>query len=160
VVYGAGLEVYTALDLVAQVRTEKIAKERVPYLERVLGRPKEPALQTAMPLLDTSTGALVAVYGGTMATSTDFGRATQAYRQAGSSFKPLVYALAFDTKTRWLARVHRGRRDAELAAQLRGHGRMAPGNVGASTRRLRVPRTARVSQNIATASLLEESGAQ
>ena len=127
VVYGAGLEVYTALDLVAQARTEKIATERVPYLERVLGRPKEPALETALPLLDANTGALVAVYGGTMASSTDFDRATQAYRQAGSSFKPLVYALAFDTKGPDGAPGFTAA-DAmpNCAAQLRRHGRLAP----------------------------------
>jgi penicillin-binding protein 1A len=160
VVYGAGLEVYTALDLVAQARTEKIANERVRYLERVLGRPKEPALETALPLLDAQTGALVAIYGGTMATSTDFDRATQAYRQAGSSFKPLVYALAFDTKAA-------DGRPAFTAADampnaprtFEGTGGWRPRNVGGEyTSTASLAYGLAWSQNIATASLLEKAG--
>ena len=46
-------------------------------------------------MVDPYTGALVAVYGGRGATSTSFNRATQARRQAGSAFKPMVFALAF-----------------------------------------------------------------
>ena len=160
VVYGAGLEVYTALDLVAQARTEKIATERVPYLARVLGRPKEPALETALPLLDANTGALVAVYGGTMASSTDFDRATQAYRQAGSSFKPLVYALAFDAKgpdgsPRFTAA------DAmpNSPRNFDGTGGWRPRNVGGEyTSTASLAYGLAWSQNIATASLLEKAG--
>jgi len=160
VVYGAGLEVFTALDLVAQERTEKIAKERVPYLERVLGRPKEPALETALPLLDASTGALVAVYGGTMATSTDFDRATQAYRQAGSSFKPLVYALAFDTKGPDGSPAFTAA-DAmpNSPRNFEGTGGWRPRNVGGEyTATASLAYGLAWSQNIATASLLEKAG--
>ena len=160
VVYGAGLEVFTALDLVAQARTEKIAKERVPYLERVLGRPTEPALETAMPLLDASTGALVAVYGGTMATSTDFDRATQAYRQAGSSFKPLVYALAFDTKGPDGSPAFTAADTMPNAPRnFEGTGGWRPRNVGGEyTATASLAYGLAWSQNIATASLLEKAG--
>ena len=46
-------------------------------------------------VLDSQSGELVAVHGGDVAMATDFNRATQALRQAGSSLKPLVYAMAF-----------------------------------------------------------------
>ena len=46
-------------------------------------------------LINPDTGYLEAAYAGTIESPYDFSRATQAKRQAGSSFKPLVYALAF-----------------------------------------------------------------
>jgi len=95
VVYGAGLQVYTALDLVAQAKTEKIISKRLRFIEKRVGRRGEEPLQAAAALIDPYSGALVAAFGGTQEASTDFNRATQARRQAGSAFKPLVYALAF-----------------------------------------------------------------
>ena len=94
-VYGAGLNVYTALDVVAQRKTERVLNEKVAYMESQLGRSEGEPLQAAGAMVDPYTGALVAVYGGRDATSTSFNRATQARRQAGSAFKPMVYALAF-----------------------------------------------------------------
>ena len=94
-VYGAGLNVYTALDVVAQEKTERVLNEKVAYMEGQLGRSEDEPLQAAGAMVDPYTGALVAVFGGRDATSTSFNRATQARRQAGSSFKPMVYALAF-----------------------------------------------------------------
>jgi membrane peptidoglycan carboxypeptidase len=94
VVYGAGLEVYTALDLVAQTQTEQVLSKRLSFIEERAGRRGDDPLQAAGALLDPLTGAMVAAYGGTQESSTDFNRATQARRQAGSAFKPLVYALA------------------------------------------------------------------
>ena len=94
-VYGSGLNVYTALDVVAQESTERVLNDKLAYMERELGRQGEEPLQAASAMIDPYTGALVAVYGGREATSTSFNRATQARRQAGSAFKPLVYALAF-----------------------------------------------------------------
>ncbi len=93
--YGAGLTVFTALDFVAPQTTETLLSEKVKYLQRIVGKRGEGPLETAGAVIDPSTGHLVAVYGGTQASATDFSRATQARRQAGSSFKPVVYAMAF-----------------------------------------------------------------
>ncbi|MFT4976908.1 MAG: membrane peptidoglycan carboxypeptidase [Myxococcota bacterium] len=93
--FGAGLTVFTAMDVAAQVAGEELLSERVKYIERVVGRRQPEGMEAAGALIDYHTGHLVAVYGGTITQSTDFNRATQARRQAGSSFKPLVYALAF-----------------------------------------------------------------
>ena len=94
VVYGAGLEVFTALDLVAQAQTEAVFSKRLKFIEERTGRRGEEPLQAAGALLDPLSGAMVAAFGGTQENSTDFNRATQARRQAGSAFKPIVYALA------------------------------------------------------------------
>jgi penicillin-binding protein 1B len=93
--FGAGLTVFTAMDAAAQVVGEELLPERVGYLQRVVGRRHPDGLEAAGALIDHRTGHLVAVYGGTLDSATDFNRATQARRQPGSSFKPLVYALAF-----------------------------------------------------------------
>ena len=79
-----------------QEETDKVFSTKVPWLEGIIGRKKEP-LQTAGILLDHSNGLILAVWGGNDVTSISFNRATQARRQAGSSFKPLVYALAGST---------------------------------------------------------------
>ncbi len=96
VLHGAGLEVHTALDVVAQETTERLLPKEIKWLEKQMGLSwKKTRLQGAGALLDVSTGYLVATYGGTQELATDFSRATQARRQSGSAIKPLVYALAF-----------------------------------------------------------------
>lgn len=58
---------------------------------------QEPLLQGAMASIETSTGDLVALVGGYKYSPTNqFDRATQALRQPGSSFKPVVYSTALD----------------------------------------------------------------
>jgi penicillin-binding protein 1A len=52
-----------------------------------------PTVQAALVAIDTKTGAVRALVGGHDA-GTGFNRVTQAKRQPGSAFKPLVYALA------------------------------------------------------------------
>lgn len=55
-----------------------------------------PQAQAALVSLDADTGALKAIVGGYSFAGNKFNRATQARRQPGSSFKPFVYAAAFD----------------------------------------------------------------
>lgn len=55
-----------------------------------------PRAQSALVSLDYDTGALRAVVGGLSFAGNKFNRATQARRQPGSSFKPFVYAAAFE----------------------------------------------------------------
>lgn len=93
--YGAGLVVTTGLDVHAQEEAEKLFPAKTKYFESIVGRKGSGPLQAAGVLLDVETGLVRAVYGGSEVTSTSFNRATQARRQAGSSFKPVVYALAF-----------------------------------------------------------------
>ncbi len=55
-----------------------------------------PRAQTALVSLDADNGALRALVGGYSYAGNKFNRATQARRQPGSSFKPFVYAAAFE----------------------------------------------------------------
>jgi penicillin-binding protein 1A len=50
----------------------------------------------AMVAMDPWTGRVLAMVGGFSFDQSQFNRATQAYRQPGSSFKPLVYSAAMD----------------------------------------------------------------
>ena len=55
-----------------------------------------PRGQSALVSLDANSGALRALVGGFSFSGNKFNRATQARRQPGSSFKPFIYAAAFD----------------------------------------------------------------
>ncbi|WP_434030416.1 penicillin-binding protein 1A [[Pseudomonas] boreopolis] len=55
-----------------------------------------PRGQAALVSLDANNGALKAMVGGFSFAGNKFNRATQARRQPGSSFKPFVYAAAFE----------------------------------------------------------------
>ena len=159
-VTGAGLEVYTALDIFAQEASEKLVPDRVKGLERAVGRRGTEPMQAAGAILDPSTGLLVAAYGGDQILSTDFNRATQAKRQAGSSMKPLVYALGFsllgeDGKPRFTAS-HTVPNSPRTFPNTNG---WRPRNIGGEyTPTASLAQGIIWSQNIATASLLEEAG--
>ena len=159
-VYGSGLNVYTALDVVAQEQTDKILTDKVRYIEKQTRRRTDQSLQAAAALVDPMSGALVAAYGGTDATATGFNRATQARRQAGSSFKPVVYALAFsrmdgDGKPLYTA--------ADTVTNMRrtfeNTDGWTPRNVsGKYSKTIPLAQALKWSSNIGTASLLEELG--
>jgi penicillin-binding protein 1A len=57
---------------------------------------QQPAPQAAMIAIDNATGEIKAMVGGYSFEDSKFNRATQAYRQVGSSFKPYVYATAVE----------------------------------------------------------------
>jgi penicillin-binding protein 1A len=102
-----GLKVYTTLDPDLQQAAEKIVEDG---LETVEGRrgykhPKRESgnaaqssdyLQGALVSMDPSTGAVRALVGGRDFVQSRFNRVTQARRQAGSAFKPFVYAVALE----------------------------------------------------------------
>jgi len=56
-----------------------------------------PELQGAFLAMDVNTGRVLAMQGGFSYQDSVFNRATQALRQPGSAFKPLVYAAALDS---------------------------------------------------------------
>ena len=55
-----------------------------------------PEIQGAMVAMDPYTGRVLAMVGGFSFAESEFNRASQAWRQPGSSFKPFVYAAALD----------------------------------------------------------------
>ena len=55
-----------------------------------------PDVEGAMVVIDPNTGKVLALVGGFSFEKSQFNRATQAYRQTGSSFKPFVYLTALE----------------------------------------------------------------
>ena len=55
-----------------------------------------PRVNGAIVVMDPFTGRILALSGGFSFKDSEFNRATQAYRQPGSAFKPFVYALALE----------------------------------------------------------------
>lgn len=55
-----------------------------------------PEVSGALVAMDPHTGRVLAMMGGFSFSDSQFNRATQAFRQPGSSFKPFVYAAALD----------------------------------------------------------------
>jgi len=114
--YEDGLKVYTTLDpdmqsaaeraLEAQLRAieaGRYGRYRHPTYEQYVARSADddahvgassPYLQGAFVALDPRTGAVRALVGGRDYDDSKFNRATQALRQPGSSFKPVVYSAA------------------------------------------------------------------
>src|ERR1051326_1401703 len=103
-----GLHVYTTLDPVLQRAAEKAVEDGASAIERRRGyrhtRKDEDGrdeddidyLQGALVALDPGTGEVRAMVGGRDFNESRFNRATQARRQPGSAFKPLVYAAALE----------------------------------------------------------------
>ncbi|MGH7442515.1 MAG: transglycosylase domain-containing protein, partial [bacterium] len=103
-VYKGGLSVYTTLDLrlqdYAQSAAEKGARsaeiKAAPYLRNEFGLAPKPELQLAFLAMDPSNGHILAMVGGRDFRESQFNRATQAKRQAGSAFKPFIYTAAIE----------------------------------------------------------------
>ncbi|MEO8275493.1 MAG: PBP1A family penicillin-binding protein [Thermoanaerobaculia bacterium] len=93
-----GFTLLSTLNLDDQKSAEKAVLEGLAELadksERV--RNKTTPLQSALVSLDTASGAIRAWVGGREYHQSQFDRAGSARRQAGSAFKPLVYATAFE----------------------------------------------------------------
>jgi penicillin-binding protein 1A len=57
---------------------------------------RQQGLQGALVSIDVRTGAVIAMAGGFEVEDSGFNRATQAFRQPGSAFKPIIYAAALE----------------------------------------------------------------
>ncbi len=159
IAYGAGLDVFTAMDVAAQSQTEALLDERIQHLERTTGRRGTGPLTLAVALVDPATGLLVAAHDTNQGTATDFSRVTQARRQGGSSFKPVVFALAFSPGPDGKA-LHRA--DDTVPNTWRdfaGTNGWRPKNIaGRYSATVSYAYGLTASMNIATASVLEASG--
>ncbi|MES2996921.1 MAG: PBP1A family penicillin-binding protein [Verrucomicrobiota bacterium] len=107
-----GLEIITTIDKRMQETAEAALEKKLASVEKYSGydhqtrtawqkKPEEersePAyIQGAAAVLENRTGAVLAIVGGRDASESRFNRATDAYRQIGSIFKPFVYMAAFD----------------------------------------------------------------
>jgi penicillin-binding protein 1A len=99
-VYQGGLKVYTTIDLNMQKAAEaEVARSLADIEERQLKQRAQGGsdpLQAALVAMDPATGEVRAMVGGRKFDQSRFNRATQARRQAGSAFKPFVYAAALE----------------------------------------------------------------
>ncbi|MBF0556877.1 MAG: transglycosylase domain-containing protein, partial [Nitrospirae bacterium] len=85
--YTAGLKIYTTLDY----KMQKAAESAVEFGIESLHKRGRKNIQAALLAIDLKTGGIKAMVGGTDFWETQFNRVTQAIRQPGSSFKPVVY---------------------------------------------------------------------
>jgi penicillin-binding protein 1B len=97
----AGLTIYGTLDPLDQRAAEAAVAAGVGELvERSAKvRRKEANFQAALVAIEPASGAVRAYVGGRDYRESQFDRAGQAKRQAGSAFKPIVYATAFEKGT-------------------------------------------------------------
>jgi len=136
VLWKAGLNIYTTVDIKQQETAERIMNESLAQLDEQVAKglgieidpndteadlsqqdeenqtPSEktdyPRLQGAFMLRDVKTGAVRVLIGGREFDESKFNRATQAKRQPGSSFKPYV----------WMAALQKGYTPATLVKDL------------------------------------------
>jgi penicillin-binding protein 1A len=87
-VYEGGLEIHTTLD----PQLQEMANTAVDSIVN----PEAGDPSAALVSVDPATGAVRAMVGGSDFNQVKFNLATQAHRQAGSSFKPFVYAEAIE----------------------------------------------------------------
>jgi len=90
--YTSGLKIYTTLDYRMQEIAERAVAQGVKRLEKrgIKGT------QAALLAIDIKTGQIKAMVGGTDFWDSQFNRVTQAKRQPGSTFKPIVYLTALN----------------------------------------------------------------
>ncbi|HEV2802331.1 MAG TPA: PBP1A family penicillin-binding protein [Pyrinomonadaceae bacterium] len=89
------LRVYTTIDLDLQQLAEQAVARQLARLERTVAS-KDRRPQAALVALDTQTGHVLAMVGGRSYAESQLNRATDARRQPGSVFKPIVYAAALE----------------------------------------------------------------
>lgn len=116
-IYEEGMRVYTTLDLELQGAAERALERQLKAIEggsagafphrtfeQLVAAADEsapgsvtPYLQGAFIVLDPRSGSVRALVGGRDYDDSKFNRATQALRQPGSTFKPVVYATAIQS---------------------------------------------------------------
>jgi len=95
--YKGGLKIYTTINARLQQVAQKAVIKGLEEFEAREGKGKgKGQVQGALVALDAQTGYILAMVGGRDFSASQFNRATQARRQAGSAFKPIVYAAALD----------------------------------------------------------------
>jgi penicillin-binding protein 1B len=95
-----GLRIFTSLDGEMQATAEAAVRDGLAELEKLYPKLRrdepEEQLEAALVAIHPATGEIKAMVGGRDYRITQFNRATDAARQPGSVFKPVVYYAAFD----------------------------------------------------------------
>lgn len=99
-IYGGGLRIYTTMDSEIQgIMDQVFTQEDDEFFKQFTDKDNQP--QAAMVIEDYKTGHIVGIIGGRgeKTQMREFNRATQAYRQPGSTIKPLaIYGPAIEDK--------------------------------------------------------------
>jgi len=90
--YTQGLVIKTTINQAMQETAEQIFHKHVTELRKVFDVP----LDGSLVCLEITTGSIKALVGGYDYRQSQFNRATQSYRQLGSTLKPLIYAAALE----------------------------------------------------------------
>ena len=113
-IYDRGYRIYTTLDLDMQIAAERALEDQLRAIENeaygaykhvtyqqlmdsvggLSDNQETPYLQGTLVTMEAETGYVRAMVGGRDFSQSKFNRATQAERQAGSTFKPFVYSAA------------------------------------------------------------------
>ncbi len=172
--YEQGLKVYTTLDIDMQLAAEraleqqlraieggKLGKYAFTTYEQYFARSADderpgsatgvtPYLQGAFVAMDPKTGGIRAMVGGRDYTDSKFNRATQALRQPGSTFKPIVFADAIQNGHTTAEALD----DSPISVPQQGGGNWSPGNFdGRSMGYIPLRRALYLSRNQATVRL-------
>lgn len=92
------LRIYTTIDMDLQRAAYAALTKQLAALDKVQSKRFEPGtLQAALVAMNAKTGEIVAMVGGRDYSKSQLNRATDAFRQPGSVFKPFVYATALNT---------------------------------------------------------------
>lgn len=93
-----GARIFSTLDPWVQRSAVKVVQHGLSKLEAAYPSLKggEQPLQASIVVLETKTGRILAMVGGRDYRMSQFNRAVQAHRSAGSLFKPFVYLAAFE----------------------------------------------------------------
>jgi penicillin-binding protein 1A len=97
--YKGGLQVYTSIDLNAQALAQEAVESGLKEIEQRQKhrlRETDPMLDGALVCFESETGYIRAMVGGRDFRKSQFNRVTQARRQSGSAFKPIIFASALD----------------------------------------------------------------
>jgi len=97
VVYHGGIKVYTTMDSRRQADARTAVMDGMARLDELMGLDKggEEKPQAALVAIDIASGAVKAMVGGRDYYVSEFNRAVNSRRQAGSGFKPFLYYAAF-----------------------------------------------------------------
>jgi 1A family penicillin-binding protein len=89
-----GLRVYTGYDPEMQCAAESAIAARIAQITRAHKSARD--LEASLVALEPGSGEVRALVGGRDFDATSYNRATQAHRQPGSAFKPIIYAAALE----------------------------------------------------------------
>jgi 1A family penicillin-binding protein len=145
-----GLRVYSTYDPKLQRAAEQAIATRIAQIAKARRAARD--LQGSLVAIDPQSGDVLALVGGRDYRASSFNRATQACRQAGSAFKPIIYAAALE----------RGYAPGSLLRDLDAPIQMADGSWLPNGEHERpeytLRRALKVSSNRAAAQLLQQVG--